>query len=764
MLSGNREKKTKKTAHKGKYQILMQGVLLVLLFGIAFILLLLFTSLFYQRSHHDWLERQHRTAWYERDGFRTRIRLVDTEIQSLSTDSDFLAFADSDTAYSYSTIKAFKKIAQNTNFFTDGASSLAVTTSYPDSRVVMAEGTLSKEQFLKGDLDLSEELYQQVSEFFYNSASYFMQIPLLDEQGALAELLRCYRRTTQSFDLIFMARLKPDFFLKNSSDLPFILLEDGRFLAQNQLASADDLRGRADTESVREAVFRLRRPEYVDDAIIVPAEDDNYVMVYHLPDTSLDIGIFLSEPPVKQPYVIAFILISIPLFAASALFISRTISKRLYKPIAIALEPLEGEQEAEPEPETEDEEGRKETSHARPNELELIRRRIQNYQKIAEDLTSLQKEHALYRDLTFYSNLLEGVILPEYKDSDLLKEIEAGSHTVLILEFIDTGDAESVVLHQEIQAAFSRDNACRLVAEGPLRFVMIYLDTPQDTAVSHVKDHIQEIEPALPWYTAVSECRRAAEGLERSYLECLQLLDFRYRLPENNFLYVKDMPSTVSDYYYYPVSEEQRLTRLIVDGNEDALALFDKLWRDNTIQRALGAEARRDFIFALVHTFRRSAQELKINLNQLPAVRHDLAEQIQNNWQEPEIVNDLRELLQALVSYKNVRGSSQDEILKEKMFTFIEKNYYDDIMLNDLADYLGFTPKYCSVLFPKLLGMNFKEFLNRYRITQATRILKEDPDILINDLAATVGFNSANSFIRVFRQYTGTTPGRYLKD
>lgn len=165
-----------------------------------------------------------------------------------------------------------------------------------------------------------------------------------------------------------------------------------------------------------------------------------------------------------------------------------------------------------------------------------------------------------------------------------------------------------------------------------------------------------------------------------------------------------------------------------------------------------------------MHTFRRSAQELKINLNQLPAVRHDLAEQIQNNWQEPEIVNDLRELLQALVSYKNVRGSSQDEILKEKMFTFIEKNYYDDIMLNDLADYLGFTPKYCSVLFPKLLGMNFKEFLNRYRITQATRILKEDPDILINDLAATVGFNSANSFIRVFRQYTGTTPGRYLKD
>ena len=57
---------------------------------------------------------------------------------------------------------------------------------------------------------------------------------------------------------------------------------------------------------------------------------------------------------------------------------------------------------------------------------------------------------------------------------------------------------------------------------------------------------------------------------------------------------------------------------------------------------------------------------------------------------------------------------------------------------------------------------NFKDFLNRYRIEKAKEILRDDPSIKIVDLSAMVGFNSSNSFIRVFSKYEGITPGAYV--
>ena len=55
---------------------------------------------------------------------------------------------------------------------------------------------------------------------------------------------------------------------------------------------------------------------------------------------------------------------------------------------------------------------------------------------------------------------------------------------------------------------------------------------------------------------------------------------------------------------------------------------------------------------------------------------------------------------------------------------YIYQNYSDDIMLNDLADHLNISPKYCGILFKQLSDNNFKDFLNRYRI----KICKRDPD------------------------------------
>ena len=99
---------------------------------------------------------------------------------------------------------------------------------------------------------------------------------------------------------------------------------------------------------------------------------------------------------------------------------------------------------------------------------------------------------------------------------------------------------------------------------------------------------------------------------------------------------------------------------------------------------------------------------------------------------------------------------------KNKIEKYLEDNYHIDISLDNLADYLGHSFKYTSILFKKVMGDNFKNYLNIYRIEKAKEIMAENKDIKIKDLAERIGYNSSNTFIRIFRKYEGVSPGKYF--
>lgn len=102
--------------------------------------------------------------------------------------------------------------------------------------------------------------------------------------------------------------------------------------------------------------------------------------------------------------------------------------------------------------------------------------------------------------------------------------------------------------------------------------------------------------------------------------------------------------------------------------------------------------------------------------------------------------------------------------LGHEMIEFIRQNYYRDISLYDLADHLGKSHKYASTTFKNHTGSNFKEYLTRYRMEKARQILHEQQNIKIKNLAQELGYNSSNSFIRVFKNYFGVSPKGFSAD
>ena len=69
---------------------------------------------------------------------------------------------------------------------------------------------------------------------------------------------------------------------------------------------------------------------------------------------------------------------------------------------------------------------------------------------------------------------------------------------------------------------------------------------------------------------------------------------------------------------------------------------------------------------------------------------------------------------------------------------------------------------YLTYCFRQELGMTPIAYLNRYRVTQAKRLLKET-DKTITEIALDVGFSDSGYFSRVFRKEVGMSPDAYRR-
>jgi AraC-like DNA-binding protein len=84
-----------------------------------------------------------------------------------------------------------------------------------------------------------------------------------------------------------------------------------------------------------------------------------------------------------------------------------------------------------------------------------------------------------------------------------------------------------------------------------------------------------------------------------------------------------------------------------------------------------------------------------------------------------------------------------------------------DLKITDVSQLLGTNRTYVSELINEKFSCSFVEFVNRYRINEAKKLIIEDPGASIQEVAVQAGFGSIGTFIRVFKNQVGMTPGKY---
>jgi YesN/AraC family two-component response regulator len=122
------------------------------------------------------------------------------------------------------------------------------------------------------------------------------------------------------------------------------------------------------------------------------------------------------------------------------------------------------------------------------------------------------------------------------------------------------------------------------------------------------------------------------------------------------------------------------------------------------------------------------------------------------------VMTDLSaEICQAVQAGRKDHGSQ----LVEDIRSFVSDQFRDyNLSISSVAEQFNLVPSYLSRLYKEQSGESLLDTINRTRIQEAKRMLK-DPDQSISDITQAVGYLHSNTFIRIFKRFEGVTPGRF---
>ncbi|MFB9278815.1 helix-turn-helix domain-containing protein [Cohnella cellulosilytica] len=95
-----------------------------------------------------------------------------------------------------------------------------------------------------------------------------------------------------------------------------------------------------------------------------------------------------------------------------------------------------------------------------------------------------------------------------------------------------------------------------------------------------------------------------------------------------------------------------------------------------------------------------------------------------------------------------------------KVLKYIETEYAGDLSLGSAADIAGFSPTYFSRFFKEATGTTFVDYVNAFRANVA-RLMLADGDDSVTGIAYRAGFNSIETFNRVFKKIHGRAPSSF---
>ncbi|MBP2623577.1 AraC family transcriptional regulator [Streptococcus oricebi] len=112
-------------------------------------------------------------------------------------------------------------------------------------------------------------------------------------------------------------------------------------------------------------------------------------------------------------------------------------------------------------------------------------------------------------------------------------------------------------------------------------------------------------------------------------------------------------------------------------------------------------------------------------------------------------------------NHRSLESYRKEEKIRS-LIDYISQHYQDNLSIEHLSAYCGYSPTHFMNFFKKHLGVSCMEYLIQFRLRKAAELL-EHSTISILEVAQQIGFNNLSNFNRQFKKYYQMTPSQYRR-
>lgn len=209
--------------------------------------------------------------------------------------------------------------------------------------------------------------------------------------------------------------------------------------------------------------------------------------------------------------------------------------------------------------------------------------------------------------------------------------------------------------------------------------------------------------------------------------------------------------------YNYPTELEKKLIAAFKHNDEQEGWELFRTFLQNLYEQGQSAESIRFAAGEMLVNLFRQLREVK-SLPVTSGVMEKFIADIRAQETFAELSDRAAELIRFILQTIALEGLSLSPVGKGVEYMKIKLDR--DISLQEVADYVGMSPSYFSVLFKQEKGCNFVDFLVRLRMEMCLELL-ERTSLTVAQIGDEVGYRSYRYFTKVFKDYYGMTPTQF---
>lgn len=284
-----------------------------------------------------------------------------------------------------------------------------------------------------------------------------------------------------------------------------------------------------------------------------------------------------------------------------------------------------------------------------------------------------------------------------------------------------------------------------------------------------LQDHLRELFRKIQKETAkiidytisigIGRCYRDIIEIPSSYMEAVQAMKMKLIYGHGSIIVWND--DFEKHKYYYPANIEKCILNQIETGNAGAVEeSVNRLTDDLMNKTCLSSDNVKQIFNQLVGaTVIKYLTDSGIEMSHVFGSSFNIYNELSKKETLEDIKRWLTDIYGTMLEYlARQKSDTDDNIIK--IMDYIERNYKKDIGIQDIADYIGISYSHARKIFKESTGKNISDFINGLRIKESKNLLAHT-DISIKDLALAVGYNSDQTFSRIFKKIEGVTPGEY---